>query len=410
MSYYADSPLNTLKHRFHLLPEYDKMSFVRFAKITLAKPSPKTVTACPHCQSDHFVKNGFKYCADDSGAKTQRYLCRGCGKSFVENTGTILYGSKRDLSTWKEYIHCLIKKETLRDAAAICGISLATAFAWRHKILDTLQYMMEDITLDGVVQADETFFNISRKGAHRACFPEDDKDYGDPLKVYEETDEDLAKQQAERAILKAAKQETQRKRGISDQKVAVVCAVSLNRSIAKAANTGRTSYQQLKSVLDGKIKPNSILVSDSAAIYKKFAKENNLEHHAIPRGKHKQDGYHLAYLGSYHAKLKNMIENRFKCVATKYLNNYLAYHNFIASGAKTNAEKETLLLDFIRNTPCVSKVRDFAKRPAFPFPMEDDPEILKKEQEIKAKAAEKRKHTIAVRKEWKERAKEYTSS
>ena len=45
---------------------------------------------------------------------------------------------------------------------------LATAFAWRHKILDALQSMMTDVELDGVVQADETFTAVSYKGNHKS--------------------------------------------------------------------------------------------------------------------------------------------------------------------------------------------------------------------------------------------------
>ena len=33
-----------------------------------------------------------------------------------------------------------------------------TAFLWRHKILDALQNMADDVTLDGIIEADETFF------------------------------------------------------------------------------------------------------------------------------------------------------------------------------------------------------------------------------------------------------------
>ena len=32
-----------------------------------------------------------------------------------------------------------------------------TAFLWRHKILDALQNMADDVTLDGIIEADETF-------------------------------------------------------------------------------------------------------------------------------------------------------------------------------------------------------------------------------------------------------------
>lgn len=61
----------------------------------------------------------------------------------------------------------MIEKYLLRKTAEICDISLPTAFVWRHKILDTLQEMMNEVKLNGVVQADETFLFISFKSNHK---------------------------------------------------------------------------------------------------------------------------------------------------------------------------------------------------------------------------------------------------
>lgn len=61
----------------------------------------------------------------------------------------------------------MVEKYSLRKTAEICKINLATAFVWRHKILDALQNMMNQTTLDGVVEADETFFSLSFKGYHK---------------------------------------------------------------------------------------------------------------------------------------------------------------------------------------------------------------------------------------------------
>lgn len=55
--------------------------------------------------------------------------------------------SQKDIEVWEKYIHCIIEKYPLRKCAKICEINLATAFAWRHKILDALQNMMIITTL-----------------------------------------------------------------------------------------------------------------------------------------------------------------------------------------------------------------------------------------------------------------------
>ena len=97
---------------------------------------------------------------------TQRYVCKDCGKSFVIATNSIVSGTRKDLSVWEQYIDCMMNGLSIRKTAVACGIHRNTAFLWRHKILDALQNMADDVTLDGIIEADETFFAISYKGNH----------------------------------------------------------------------------------------------------------------------------------------------------------------------------------------------------------------------------------------------------
>ena len=62
-----------------------------------------------------------------------------------------------------------------------------------------------------------------------------------------------------------------------------------------------------------------------------------------------------------------MIVHRFKGVATKYLNNYLVYHNFVNFAKDTVTNKETILLDYIRKTICTIRSADISKRSAIPL-------------------------------------------
>ena len=77
--------LDILKQLFENLSDEDKQSFLTSVnqKDQVKKViQPRKITHCPHCQSTHFVKNGTK-------CNNQRYLCRDCKKSFVEQTGTL---------------------------------------------------------------------------------------------------------------------------------------------------------------------------------------------------------------------------------------------------------------------------------------------------------------------------------
>lgn len=329
--------LKVLKQLFSNLSEQDKQSFMDYllqSKTAVKEiTKPKEVKACPYCGSLHFVKNGSNY-------GKQRYLCRDCKKSFVQETGTVFSYTHKDLSVWKKYIHCMIEKYPLRKCAKECGITLYTAFTWRHKILDALQNMMDGVTLDGVVEADETFTNLSFKGNH--------KNFKLPRKSFKRGGK-------------------AKKRGLSKEKVCIPCGINLNGlSIAKISNLGKPKWTDIENVLGGRIERDSVFVTDSFRGYKKLSYSMNLNHIQIPRNKHKNGVFNIQLLNNYHSQLKGMINIRFKGVATKYLNNYLVYHNFVNFAKESEPEKENILFDFVQESLCFSKTIDIAKRLAVP--------------------------------------------
>ena len=116
-----------------------------------------TVTRCPACGSVHIIKFGKK-----NGK--QRYTCKDCHKVFMPTTKTIAYKSKHTVETWSNYVSSMLAGMTCRDAASVCGISHKTAFYWRHKIMGSLKEVLDGrLTLQGIVEADETFLPVSYK-------------------------------------------------------------------------------------------------------------------------------------------------------------------------------------------------------------------------------------------------------
>lgn len=330
--------IDILKQLFQNLSDQDKQQFLadisNTQNVIQKVIQPREVKSCPHCQSTHFVKNGKR-----NGR--QNFRCSTCNKAFVEQTGTILFSMKKDISVLETYVHCMIEKYPLRKCANICNINLATAFAWRHKILDALQKMMEEVELDGVVQADETFTTVSYKGHH--------KDFKLP-------------RPAHKRGTKATR------RGLSKEQVCVPVGVNLNGlSIAKIANLGRPNVADLQKVLGGKITKDSVFVTDSLRSYQKLSFDMGLNHIRIPRNKFKAGVFNIQTVNNYHKRLKDLIFGIFKGVATKYLNNYLVYHNFVNFAKDSNKNKEVILFDFIRNTLCQSRSFAISNRPALPI-------------------------------------------
>ena len=115
---------------------------------------------CPHCNSKYIVKNG-------KNKDKQRYKCKSCRKSFITETNTPIYYSKKDIAVWIQYLECLFAQNSLKDCAEKCKISVSTAFFWRHRILDAIRKITNKQVLKDKIQCDETYFNESFKGNHK---------------------------------------------------------------------------------------------------------------------------------------------------------------------------------------------------------------------------------------------------
>lgn len=94
---------------------------------------------------------------------------------------------------------------------------------------------------------------------------------------------------------------------------------------------GRVVKSQVDKVIGSKLHEENVLVTDAWRAYKTYAKEKGLEHYRIKSddGNHVIIGiYHIQNVNSVHSRLKQWID-RFKGVASKYLDNYLAWFLFV---------------------------------------------------------------------------------
>ena len=120
------------------------------------------IQRCPRCGSVAIVKKGR------SGNGEQRYLCRGCGRTFSGSTDRILGTSKLPRETWMAYAECFVLMLPLRECAGRCGVCLKTAYTMRHRLIECLKEYSPTFHV-GQGQAcelDETYFPESFKGNH----------------------------------------------------------------------------------------------------------------------------------------------------------------------------------------------------------------------------------------------------
>lgn len=253
---------------------------------------------CPHCSSERVVRYG-----NYRGSK--RYLCRSCKKTFTDLTSTALHY----IHGKEKFIHAaklMLSGKTLKETAKKVKVSIPTAFSWRHKVLSILKNI-EDDSLSGIVEADDTFFLSSRKG-----------------------DKNIGRKPRKRGG-------RSKKRGISRDQVCVVVARDRDsHTLSDIATFGRPSADEIGRLLGGRLSKKSVLLTDRHPSFGRFAKDNGISYINLDlsKGRRTIKGlYHIQNVNSYHSRLKNWIY-RFKGVATKYLSNYLHWFEFIDTVAK----------------------------------------------------------------------------
>ena len=268
---------------------------------------------CPHCQSNNFIKHGFRN-------DLTRYRCKSCSKTFNALTGTPL-ANLRKKELWTSYAQCLLDSKTLRKAAKSIKIALSTSFKWRHRFMANAQEN-ETQVLSGIVEADETFFLKSQKGERHLNRPP--RKRGGKAK----------------------------KRGLSKELVSVL--VACDRSGHEAdyiTGSGPLSCIWLKDNFKQHLDDQVIFITDAVKSFAAFSRQQEIEHIILnlSQGQKKKGIYHIQNVNSYHSVLKNWIQ-RFHGVATKYLDHYLGWCNELHT-RRVSDPLELIKLAFELKTP-----------------------------------------------------------
>ena len=105
---------------------------IRAAAFDDAAGSACEIERCPRCGSVAVVKKG------KSKNGEQRYLCRGCGRTFGMGSERILGTSRLPKETWMAYAECFVLMLPLRECARRCRVCLKTAYTMRHRLIECL--------------------------------------------------------------------------------------------------------------------------------------------------------------------------------------------------------------------------------------------------------------------------------
>jgi transposase-like protein len=265
----------------------DAANTVQTSPIQTIEASFQAEPACPHCQSKKLQKWG-------SAHKLQRYRCKVCKKTFNALTGTPLAQlHKREL--WQQHSQALIDGLSLRKVGARIGVSLPTAFRWRHRFLKAPKTLKAK-KLQGIVEADETFFLYSEKG-----------------------NRNLTRKPRKRGG-KAAKC------GLSAEQVPVLIARDRTKATTDQILPDR-SEKSVTAVLKPVVAKDAVLVTDGDKAFGAFADNANILHIGLiaSKGERSYEEFHFQNVNAYTSGLKRWM-TRFNGVATKYLDSYLGWN------------------------------------------------------------------------------------
>lgn len=262
------------------------------------REAESAVKACPHCDSFHIAKAGSK-------DGRQRFKCKACSKTFNALTGRPL-ARLRKADKHIENGQCMVEGLSIRKTARILGVSLPTAFLWRHRFLAAPR-AVQPRQLTGVVEADETFFLESFKG-QRGGLPRPPKKRGMPAS----------------------------KAGLSVEQIPMLVARDRSSSATLTAVLPSRKAKDIGDRLLPLLSTDSVLCSDGASAYRIIGKTKGIEVKSTP-AKKAAGVYHINNVNAYDSRLKSWMF-RFKGVATKYLDNYLGWHRMIDKSASLDVQ------------------------------------------------------------------------
>lgn len=246
----------------------------------------------------------------------QILYCHSCGKTFVEDIGKPSFYSWYDSSVWESFISDTISGQTLAYSEEKYDIDHATAWRWRHKIMEAVSALEDPILLGKSAEVDEKYFRKSHKGKR--------------------IDGVKAKKRGTPAS----------KRGISKEKICVLTGVDRSKvGFAKAYSMGKPTREDVKNIhhhfVDG-----TFFWSDSTNCYDGMFKEKHSQFRKLKDTSSYNSVNHLNTVNSLHS----FMEGRFqgcKGVAMKYINRYVAFWTQLFSYSGKTLEEKTALLELL---------------------------------------------------------------
>ena len=213
----------------------------------------------------------------------------------------------------------------------IAGISEYTSLVWRHKILSICASLTDESPiLHDTVYLDEKLIDVSQPVTEK-------------------------------------KNNVPKKRGISDQKRNIACAVDDHgQKIIQVSERGRIHSKELIRIYKDKIPSSCTVVSDSLRSYHKFMKELKVNWVKLPSGKTEKDGYTLQKINLIHSSIELFLHS-YRGISDKYIRNYIGLYKIKDKYSAKYHIKSIFYMIFKRiiNNICELKYENFSSEFSF---------------------------------------------
>lgn len=264
----------------------------------------------------------------------QRYLCRGCGRTFGMGSERILGTSRLPRETWMAYAECFVLMLPLRECARRCRVCLKTAYTMRHRLIECLSAYSPSFKVERGCgcELDETYFPESFKGNHAKgsfAMPRPSRHRGKQV----------------------------HRRGLSREQICVMTGMNdSNETFLEVTGRGALSRERAMDALRGRIAAGSV-ATDRAAVYVNVLAELEVAAHAAYDPKDRSGGT-INRINTVHSLLGAFMEP-FKGVSTKHLDAYLAWFRWCRTFMATDsgAAGRTVARQLAHGV-CRSRIRD----------------------------------------------------
>ena len=273
-------------------------------------PEPGEPGRCPLCGCPEFVRKGR---GRDGG---QRWLCRGCARTFSAKTGSLLAASKLPASAWMAFAECMADALPLRETAARCGTSLYTAWFMRMRVCEVVSRLLGPLR-PGAFHLDGTLVGDSLSGNHKRS----------------------SLLEMPREPFRNGRDGRRRRKGRSKEHVVVECGVNeLGDCFCEVCGRGSAGAGELALCLDRHVPDGSRVVTDGHPSYG-FAARRWPHEVVDPADPSTGD---INMVNALHSRLKGFLAP-FHGVSTRRLQRYLDWFCYRERFKRTDADRRELL-------------------------------------------------------------------